>query len=416
MNFVFYYKHWNRIDPKQSIIKINYDKGGKPLSKGGNGFRTFTNLFQFEDILLLLNILEDRYSLKRSRGHSNAPKRWKVSYLNGHDQVKCLSILMVDKKTEQFEVNIYSINSSMNYYQEEAMYIIRGKNPTMQQMSHNGRLIKTVQRSEICTDFLHYFERYINDHSINSGNPFFVDVFSEKTILSRFQDNNDLFTHINGWPGFKKFILRKPLASENMNVIRIADNVLKYFIWIDPSAKLLFESFTYLEIDASFKLFPHHTYSIFHVVLANVSVPLGFIIGKSESFELYETFFKTLTQEFGLAQSKKLPVLADLGTAIEAFVKHNQLIKYDCHRHIIEYCGSLCALGCIMTRLLRITSEDEYIFQKDELKKMLSLLLIDNPTIKERASFKRIVSMLDSYYAEDINKIADSPYPSDKSR
>jgi hypothetical protein len=55
-----------------------------------------------------------------------------------------------------------------------------------------------------------------------------------------------------------------------------------------------------------------------------------------------------------------IPIVTDMGRALERFVKKFQLTWFICHRHIIEAVGSNSPVGDMVARLLRTFSEEEF--------------------------------------------------------
>lgn len=384
---------------------ICYDKGGKTLNKDGN---TSLNL---EIVTHFLSNLGDNYIIKQSKSHVESKlKNWTIFF---KESIK--TFVIHPQQDDTFFITIYSINNSMNLFMDK-------KNGTIslwcvplqiQYQMHENRLCSYKTWTNVSSTFLKYYLQYVNRDIRES--PLFFGLYSEKVIKARLKRENpdNLIQFINSLEGYK-LIITNSQHQTNGKSLHITPNTIKYMLWMDIAAGSIYKAFNYIEIDCSFRLFKDYVYCIFHAVLFNVSVPLGYIIGPSETEELYSLFFRKFKEIYNIEENK--PFLGDQGSSIEAFVKNNSLEKYDCHRHIIEKVGANSILGCLVAKILRIPSELAYQTERNLLKEEIQRLVEDNPHITNLKGFEEILVMLDLYYMKDIRKIGDSPFPSDKKR
>lgn len=119
-----------------------------------------------------------------------------------------------------------------------------------------------------------------------------------------------------------------------------------------------FQYVKYVELDCSFCLKPY-VFSIIMGILDNESIPLSFSIGPSEKSDIFQIGFNEL-KKYG-ADLTKLPILSDMGSAIEKFCTTN-CIKFHfwCWRHIIESFGSRTFVSLIIRRILKCNSINDF--------------------------------------------------------
>jgi hypothetical protein len=157
-------------------------------------------------------------------------------------------------------------------------------------------------------------------------------------------------------------------------------------VWIPPTAVGSYKEATYIQLDCSFRTRPF-VYCVAQAIIANEAVPLGFIIGPSESEWLYTAFFQTL---WGFIPGyTKLPVLSDQGAGLKAFCVNQGIQQYFCHRHIIQKWGASSAAGMLVARVLRIVDQDEYEKMRPQfLAEAISLRKNGHMSKKQLTAFK----------------------------
>jgi hypothetical protein len=129
-------------------------------------------------------------------------------------------------------------------------------------------------------------------------------------------------------------------------------------LWIPRTAVGAYKEATYIQLDCSFRTRPF-VYCVAQAIIANEAVPLGFIIGPSESEWIYATFMERLWSF--IPGYRKLPVLSDQGPGVTAFCAHRNIQQFFCHRHLIQKWGAATAVAMLVARVLKIYDKDEYV-------------------------------------------------------
>ena len=156
---------------------------------------------------------------------------------------------------------------------------------------------------------------------------------------------------------------------------------LRTFIRIFPNInKLLlnaysdFENFKQtinFEIDTSFKIFSPYVFCIVCYVRAGTGIPIGYIIGPSETHELYNSFFKSLRKYIGEEIYDKIKRAfyfeSDQGKAILSFYNENHFNHCFCHVHIIRNFGNNFSLAKIIKKALHCQSLNQWISTQVEI-------------------------------------------------
>ena len=223
-------------------------------------------------------------------------------------------------------------------------------------------------------------------------------VFSEKSISRHQQifDNSDSFDSlINNKSGYFMigfFNSHVPIK----NLLIFEGRQVQYLVWIAPWCHAFLSYFSgYFQIDASFKALAPYTYSVPTMVINNASIPLGIVLGPSESFHLFDLFYNFNQSILPSIDFKKFPILSDEGLAIQSFANHYELIHFFCFRHLIEKVGSNSILGEITRRLLFQPSIEGY---KNALKQALEdihqYLLANIVQISQVRKFQKIFLMI----------------------
>ena len=154
---------------------------------------------------------------------------------------------------------------------------------------------------------------------------------------------------------------------------------LESLTWIPRTAIPVVQVFSYYQLDASFYVFHPYVYVVPTFVVHNTGYPLGLIIGRSESAELFYHLISGITaidNFFGFSGNmvrkfKSMPCLSDKGTGLEKFCRQNQIRQFYCHRHIIEEFGSSSIYGLICRMILQTENLAEFRRQVAECNAML---------------------------------------------
>jgi hypothetical protein len=114
----------------------------------------------------------------------------------------------------------------------------------------------------------------------------------------------------------------------------------------------------FYELDASFTALNPYVDSIPLAVINNVGIPLGLILGPSESTEMFTTFAEDLIQH-GLEQERlhSLPVLSDEGSALISYRRQYHAAHYFYFRHGLEALVSQTFVVMLARRLLFARTE-----------------------------------------------------------
>jgi hypothetical protein len=141
-----------------------------------------------------------------------------------------------------------------------------------------------------------------------------------------------------------------PLIWEDPELDASMSHGVVAFAWFPPFATAEFRKCGFIELDTSFKALRPYTYAIRLGIRANEAMPLGIIIGPSESRELYDRFFTGLIDmsvtedEIG---EKSFP--SDQHPALVAVCPERR--HFLCRRHILESFGRNSFLSRIAHRL-----------------------------------------------------------------
>jgi hypothetical protein len=86
------------------------------------------------------------------------------------------------------------------------------------------------------------------------------------------------------------------LFTEHPNGLRLKyqSNTVVAFVWSPPWAAQQFRRADYKELDASFQALKGCAYAVPLAVHSNEEVPIGLVVGLSESAELYELFLTSM--------------------------------------------------------------------------------------------------------------------------
>ena len=157
----------------------------------------------------------------------------------------------------------------------------------------------------------------------------------------------------------------------NMGMLQVgSDQYLYSFSCVFPwSVDLLDEGANCAMTDATFKIMKPYTLSILSLIFANESIPIAFSVSPTEEassyLQIYQHVVEILCEQIPATNPEdnvltQLPLVSDMGKAIQKLAREKRLCWLICHRHLIESVGSNSFVGDCVRRLLRCCSEDEY--------------------------------------------------------
>ena len=137
------------------------------------------------------------------------------------------------------------------------------------------------------------------------------------------------------------------------------------FGWMSPSAPDVMKRFSYCELDATFYCLRPYVVCVPQFVYMNTSYPVGIFMGPSENLDLYNLFhecFNRFMEKLPNDQRQpfKFKVLSDGGRAIQGFCLDKNLIRFECHRHLIQGFGTNSVLAAVMLKILRSFDYEEF--------------------------------------------------------
>lgn len=135
---------------------------------------------------------------------------------------------------------------------------------------------------------------------------------------------------------------------------------VQYLIWIAPWISALLKITGYIQIDASFYALHPYVYSVPLFIYDNAAIPLGIVLGPSESSHLFDVFYKFVKTIFPTANLQKFSILSDEGSAIKLFAKIHNIKQFFCYRHLLEKIGSNSVIGEIARLLLFQPTKELY--------------------------------------------------------
>lgn len=147
--------------------------------------------------------------------------------------------------------------------------------------------------------------------------------------------------------------------------------------WIESHVLDVLKQTNFVELDCSFYVFSPYVYSIPQAIICNESVPLGLIIGPSETSDIYSLFYDFLKKCDSDAYNllKNMPILSDEGQGLKKFANDEGINQFFCFRHIIQKFGSGTPVAAIVRDLLYSATQidfDEYI--EKHYEKIISVL------------------------------------------
>lgn len=182
--------------------------------------------------------------------------------------------------------------------------------------------------------------------------------------------------------------------NNNNQLLRYNNQSVQCLCWINPNIVNYIKIGSYIQLDASFYALHPYTYSIPLLIYKNTSIPLGLVMGPSESEQLYETIYECMEKIIGSKMINDIPILSDEGKGILAFVKNRNIEQFFCYRHLIEKIGANTYIGQIVKRLLYIPSIDFYeIAIIQAISEVNMLIKSNNISIKAVKQFAKIFGL-----------------------
>ena len=216
-----------------------------------------------------------------------------------------------------------------------------------------GRPYRVIEWTEIAHKTLWYIVRYHAGSLTLESLAFLESILPPRSVarrLLRIDDGDDFLAYIAKLPGKKMCIF----TNENGDAGYVVPGVgrLQVFCWVTPWALAAKDKCNHFQVDASFKGSAPYAYYVPQAVIANRGLACGLVIAPTERTELYSTFDDLFGTTFGV------PIVSDLGRAIEAYVKDTGLSHYFCHRHLLEIIGSSSYGAHLFGTLLHAKSAD----------------------------------------------------------
>ena len=216
-----------------------------------------------------------------------------------------------------------------------------------------GRPYRVIEWTPLAHETLWYIVRY-HAGSLSIENQAYLEAIlpprSLNRRLLRIDDGDDFLTYVAKLPGKKMCVF----THENDDAGYVVPGVgrLQLFCWVAPWALAAKDKCNHFQVDASFKGSAPYAYYVPQAVIANRGLACGLVIAPTERTELYSAFDDLFGTTFGV------PIVSDLGRAIEAYVNGTGLPHYFCHRHLLEIIGSSSYGAHLFGALLHAKSAD----------------------------------------------------------
>jgi hypothetical protein len=169
---------------------------------------------------------------------------------------------------------------------------------------------------------------------------------------------------LDNLPGYKH-VLVSPFPADSDSAIteftyRKAPVVA--IVWLAPWALSVGEIMNYMQLDGSFKITKPYVYATPQGIITNDAVPLGFVMGPTESSRLFKLFRDALIDcHFPEALLRAKPVLSDEGKGVMKYSRLYHDFFFFCYVHIIRKYGAGSPLAGLVRRALFCSCEAEYI-------------------------------------------------------
>jgi hypothetical protein len=183
-------------------------------------------------------------------------------------------------------------------------------------------------------------------------------LYCKKTLRKKIKmerhsvDLKDLITNLKG---FKMILTR---SCSQSTYFKYHDKELVAFCWIPVWTIPMLPHIQFMEMDASFEPSRPFVYSIPLGILTTHKIPLGLVVGPTETKDLYSMFDESLlflnTEREML---KQIPILSDEGTGIISYGKIYHPNHFFCIFHLIRKFGTNSIISFLVSRVLFIKAE-----------------------------------------------------------
>jgi hypothetical protein len=175
------------------------------------------------------------------------------------------------------------------------------------------------------------------------------------------------------------------------------DRALVAAVWVAPWAISLITTLVrakYLQLDGSFMVLKPFTYVIWQVIVNNISLPVGFSMGPTESRQLFEIFRDALINDCHLHPDAldSLPILSDEGLGVKAYAEGHDNPHFYCFCHLLRKLGAGTPVSLIARRALFCSTLRE--FTEECLKLAADLLALRESHIIAQDSFCSLCEFL----------------------
>jgi hypothetical protein len=124
-------------------------------------------------------------------------------------------------------------------------------------------------------------------------------------------------------------------------------------VWVAPWASGAISMAQFYELDCSFRALQPYVYCVPMSVTANVGIPLGIVLGQSETAEIDGMFAQVLfeqgTPRDGFA---RLPLLRDERSALASDARLRGQKQFFCSRQLVESLGAGTFVALLARRLM----------------------------------------------------------------
>lgn len=204
----------------------------------------------------------------------------------------------------------------------------------------------------------------------------------------------------NGY--WKVYKSRVPLEEKdkinNKNFkIKYSDNeVIESMCYICPWAIDVIDNSTVLQLDCTFSCMAPYISCFPVIVKNNTTIPIGMVLDRTESSEIYSIFMESLKEVYYNVKKKHLDIskiafMHDMGTSFKKFDTEYECNYFICLRHLIEKFGSNSRLAVITNRLANCGTIELYKKELDialqEINIMLQKQKIKGSHIKRFVSY-----------------------------
>jgi hypothetical protein len=216
-------------------------------------------------------------------------------------------------------------------------------------------LLKNQLNSKLLFKFLTFINNSIIRHQKLSIPPILRDL--SDLFLNRFQKTfasiQEMIHLINGQ--YRFYLKTESKASLlKLNLVDVVGDI-EGFIYLTPEAKEIVKSpmISCIFLEATFSILPDYILSIVSVCICNSHLPLGFMIGKTESTKYYQRFYDFFRFAFDFNLSS-FPVLSDRHKSLISFCQINSIQHFYCIVHVLRNVGTQTHMFYAIQKLLNL--------------------------------------------------------------